>query len=87
MVAAFNKDGQTVSPFSTPSQISFEKTFKFGTPQVLFPIDGTTVGTFDSGRPDSMILDWNRVDGAKTYRLQFSADKLFQKIFLDKGRH
>lgn len=84
-VAALNKDEQRISPFSTPSVISFEKTFKFGTPQVLYPINGTTVVTFGSGRPDSMILDWNRVEGAKSYRLQFSQDKNFTKIFFDKA--
>ena len=85
MVAALNKDGQRISPFSQPSQINFEKTFKFGTPKVLYPVNGTTVVTFgSSGRPDSMILDWNGVEGAKNYRLQFSADKRFKKIFLDK---
>ncbi len=84
MVAALNNDGQRISPFSQPAQINFEKTFKFGTPQVLYPVNGTTVVTFGSGRPDSMILDWNRVDGAKSYRLQFSEDKKFRKVFLDK---
>lgn len=85
MVAALNSEGQRISPFSQPAKINFEKTFKFGTPKVLYPVNGTTVVTFgSSGRPDSMILDWNGVEGAKHYRLQFSADKRFSKVFLDK---
>ncbi|MCB0408508.1 MAG: hypothetical protein KDD34_09905, partial [Bdellovibrionales bacterium] len=85
MVAALNEKGQRISPYSQPSKITFEKTYKFGTPKVLYPVNGTTVVTFGSGRPDSMILDWNSVEGAKSYRLQFSKDQKFSKVILDKA--
>lgn len=83
-VASLSKEEKRISPYSQPSQIVFEKSYKFGTPQVLYPVNGTTVVTFGGGRPDSMILDWNRVEGAKNYRLQFSTDKKFKKVFVDK---
>lgn len=83
-VAAISEQNQIVSDFSATEKMEVQNKFDLPVPRIESPENGLTLIAFGTAA-SPVVFEWHEVTQAKTYRIQFSRDSNFSKIFQDKS--
>lgn len=83
-VAAISEQNEIVSDFSTTEKMEVQNKFDLPVPRIESPDNGLTLIAFGASA-SPVVFEWHEVTQAKTYRIQFSHDSNFSKIFQDKS--
>lgn len=83
-VAAISDQNEIVSDFSATEKMEVQNKFVLPVPQLEGPDNGLTLIAFGTAA-SPVVFEWHEVALAKSYRIQFSHDSHFSKIFQEKS--
>lgn len=83
-VAAISDQNEIVSNFSATEKMEVQNKFVLPVPGIEGPENGLTLIAFGTAA-SPVVFEWHEVAQAKNYRIQFSHDSNFSKVFQEKS--